>query len=115
RNDVHVVLAPKPLLNDLHVKQPKESAAKSETQRNRALRLINEGGVVHAQLANRRLQMFEIAGVNRIDPAENHRMNFLKTGKRLARGVALVGDGVADLDVCSRLDVCDEIPDVTGI
>ena len=26
-----------------------------------------------------------------------------------------IGDGVADLDVCSRLDVCDEIPDVTGI
>jgi hypothetical protein len=42
-------------------------------------------------------------------------MNFLETGQRLSRGVALVSDGVADLDVCSRLDVCDELPDVTGI
>jgi len=35
---------------------------------------------------------------------------FPETGKRHARGWPLVGDGVADLDVCRRLDVCDEYP-----
>jgi len=37
-----VVLAPEPLLNDLHVKQPRNPQRKPETQRNRAFRLINE-------------------------------------------------------------------------
>ena len=42
-------------------------------------------------------------------------MNFLETGQRLARGMALVGDGIADLHVGSRLDIRDEITDVAGI
>jgi len=45
--------------------------------------------------------MFEIAGVNRVDPAEHHRMNFLESGQRLSRGMPLVGNRVADLDVRS--------------
>ena len=96
-------------------KQPEKSAAKSEPQRNRTFRLINEGGIVQSQLADRCLQMFEVAGVDRINPAENHRMNFLKTGQRLARGMPLVGDRVADLHVGSRFDIRDEITDVAGI
>ena len=42
-------------------------------------------------------------------------MNFLKTGERLARGMALIGDGIADLHVGSRFDVCDEITDIAGV
>ena len=59
--------------------------------------------------------MFEVAGVNGINPAKYHRMNFLKTWQRLARRMTLVRDGVADLYVGSRFDICDEITDVSGI
>ena len=101
RDDVHVVLAPEPFLDDLHVKQTKEPAAKSETQRNRAFRLINKGGIIQTQLADRGLQMFEVTRVNRINPAEDHWMNFLETEQRFACGMPLVGDRVADLYVGS--------------
>ena len=114
-DDVHVVLATKAFLDDLHVKQTEESATKTKTKRDRAFRLIDKRSVVETQLSDRGFQVFEVAGVNRIDPTEDHGMNFLKTGKRLARGAPLVGNGVADLYVRCRLDVCDEIADVTRI
>src|SRR5690348_14465348 len=43
RNDIHVVLAPQPFLDDLHVEQAEKTAAKSEAKRDRTFRLINEG------------------------------------------------------------------------
>ena len=43
--------------------------------------------------------MFEVACVDRVNPAENHGMNFLETEKRFARRMPLIGDGVADLYV----------------
>ncbi len=60
-------------------------------------------------------EMLEVGGVDRINPAEHHRMDFLETGERLGRGIALVGDGVADLDVGGGLDVGDEIADVARV
>src|ERR1043165_5698233 len=59
--------------------------------------------------------MLEVAGVDRIKTAEHHRMDFLKTGQWLSRGVAQIGDGVADLDVRGALDVRDEITDIAGL
>jgi len=43
--------------------------------------------------------MLEVGGVDRINPAEDHGMNFLKAWERLARGMPLVGDGVADFHI----------------
>ena len=83
----------------ISMKEPEKSATKAEPERDGAFRLVHKRGVVQAQLPDRGLQMFEIAGVNRVDPAEHHRMNFLKPDKRLARGMALVGDGVTDLHI----------------
>ena len=45
--------------------------------------------------------MFEITGINRVNPAKNHGMNFLKAGERVTRGMPLVGNRVADLDIRS--------------
>ncbi len=115
RDDVHVVLAPEPLLDDLHVEQPEEAAAESEAERDRAFRLIDESGIVQAQLPDRGLEMLEVRGVNRINAAENHRMDFLETGERLGRGIAQVGNGVADLDVGGGFDVGDEIADIARV
>ena len=43
--------------------------------------------------------MLKVAGVDRINPAEDHGMNFLKPRQRLARGIALIRNSVADLHV----------------
>ena len=77
--------------------------------------MIDERGIVQTQLCDCRLQMFEVAGIDGIDPTEDHGMNFLETWKRFARGMTLIGDGIADLHVCSRLNVCDEITDIARI
>ena len=115
RDDVHVVLAPEPLLDDLHVEQAEEAAAETEAERDRAFRLVDEGGIVELQLAHGGLQMLEVRGVDRIDPAEDHRVDFLEAGQRLLRGVAQVGDRIADLHVGGRLDVRDEVTDIARV
>ncbi len=114
-DDVHVVLAPEPFLDDLHVEQPEKTAAITEAERNGTFRLVNEGGVVHPQLADRGFQVLEIGGVDRVNSAENHRVNFLETGQRLFRRMALIGHGVADLQLRSRLDVGDDVAHVARL
>ena len=42
-------------------------------------------------------------------------MNFLKSRERFARGIALVGNCVADLHVGDRFDIRDEIADVASL
>ena len=59
--------------------------------------------------------MFEVAGVDRINPAEHHRVNFLEAGKRFPRRVSRVRDRVADFHVGDRFDVRDEITDVACV
>src|SRR4026207_248836 len=114
-DDVHVVLATEPFLNDLHVKQPEKATAKSKSERDGAFRLIDKRRIVEAQLCDCRLQMLEVSRINRIDPTEDHGMNFLETWERLARGMALIGDGIPDFHVGSRFDVCDEITDIARV
>ena len=114
-DDVHVVLAAEPLLDDLHVQQAEEAAAETEAERDRAFRLIDEGRIVELQLADGRLEMLEVGGVDRINAAEDHRVDFLEAGQRLLRRMARVGDGVADLDLGGGLDVGDDVADVAGV
>src|SRR5581483_10562107 len=113
--DVHVILAPEPFLDDLHVKQPEKSAAKSKSERDGTFRLIDERGIIQTQFRDCCLQMFEVAGIDRINSTENHGMNFLKTWKRFARGMTLVGYGIADLHIGGCLNVRDEITDIARI
>src|SRR5262249_54422585 len=61
RDDVHVVLAAEPFLDNLHVQQTEKAAAKTKAQSDRAFWLIDKRGIVQAQLADRGLQMFEVA------------------------------------------------------
>ena len=41
-DDVHVVFAAQPLLNDFHVQQPEKSAAKTETERDGTFRRVDK-------------------------------------------------------------------------
>ncbi len=86
-DDVHVVLAPEPLLDDLHVQQAEEAAAEAEAERDARFGLEDEGGVVELELAHRRLEVLEVGGVDRIDAAEDHRLDLLEAGQRLGRGL----------------------------
>jgi hypothetical protein len=56
--------------------------------------------------------MFEIGRVDWINPAENHRMNFLEAGQSLAGRITLLGQRVPNLNFGGRFNIGDEIADV---
>ena len=105
RDQVLIELALEPLLDDFHVEQAQESAAKPETQRGRCFRFEEERGVVQAQLLERLTQLGVLRALHRIEPGEDHRLQFLETRERRGRRPGGFGDGVADLRVGHVLDV----------
>src|SRR5580704_10605069 len=78
RDDIHIELPAQSLLYDLHVEQTEKTTAETEAQSHGILRLIDEGGIVDLQFSQGGFQMFEISGIDRVNPAEDHRMNLLK-------------------------------------
>src|SRR6185312_15258900 len=56
-----------------------------------------------------------VAGVNRVNPAEHHRMNFLKTWQRLPRRIALIRYGIANFYVGGAFDVGDEVANIARL
>ena len=59
-NDLDVVFATDAFLDDLHVEQPQEAAAKTKTEGQRAFGLINERRVVEAQPTEGGLEFFVV-------------------------------------------------------
>jgi hypothetical protein len=84
-DEVEVVFAGEPLLDDLEVQQAEEAAAEAEAERGAGLHLVGEAGVVEAQLADRVAQLLEVGGVDREQAAEHHRLDFLVARERLGR------------------------------
>src|ERR1700741_1439789 len=109
RDDVHVELAPEPFLHYFHMEQTKETAPEAIPKGDGTFGLINKGRIVDLQFAHRGLQMFEISGVDLIYPAENHRMNFLKSRQRFEGGIPAASQRVSNLDLRGRLNVRDEV------
>ena len=57
RDQVQVVLAAEPLDDDLHVQRPEKAGPEPEAERERGLRLVDQGGVVQLELAERLLEL----------------------------------------------------------
>ena len=83
RDEVEVELALEALLDDLHVEQPEEAAAKAEAERLGRVGLEVERRVVHLQLLERVAQVAVVRGVRREDAREDHRLHFLEAGEGL--------------------------------
>ena len=64
RDEVQVELALQPLLDDLHVEQAQEADAEAEAQRDRALRLEADRGVVEMELLQRVAQQRVVGSVD---------------------------------------------------
>ena len=63
-------------------KQPEKAAAEAEAERRGGLHLEIEAGVVEAQLGHGLAQIVELAGVDREQPAEHHRLSRLEAFQR---------------------------------
>ena len=85
-DDVHVVLPPEAFLDDFHVEEAEEAAAKAKAESDGAFRLKDERGVVELELGHRRFEVLEIRGIDRVDAAEDHRMDLLEAGQRFRAG-----------------------------
>ena len=107
-DEVEVVLALQPLLNDLKVQQAEEAAAEAEAERDRRLRLEGEAGVVEAKFFERVAQHGVLVRVDGVEAGEDHALDVFKTRQRLGAGTRDLGDGVADLGIGHVLDRRDE-------
>ena len=84
RQQLEVVLALEALAHDVHVQQPEEAAAKAEAERVGGLGLPRERRVVERELLERVAQVGVAVGVDREEPAEDHRLDLAVAGQRLA-------------------------------
>ncbi len=86
-DDVQIVFALQPLLDDLHMQKPQEAAAETEAQRDGGLRLKGERRIVELQFLQRVPQVRVFRAVRRINAAEHHGLYRAVARQRLLRGV----------------------------
>ena len=100
-DDIHVKLAAKTFLNDLHVEQAEETASETEAERHRRLGRECQRRVVELQLFERCAKILEVFGLDGIDTGEDHGLDFLESLDGLVAWTGDVGDGITDLDLPS--------------
>ena len=112
RDEVEVELAREALGDDLEVQQTEEAAAEAEAERDRGLGLVLQRGIRELELVERLAQLGIVAAVDRVDAREDHRLRIGVARQRLCRGLARVGDRVADLRLAHILHARDEVADL---
>ncbi len=136
REQLEVVLALQALAHDVHVQQAQEAAAKAEAERVGGLGLPRERSVVERQLLQRVAQVGIAVGVDREQPAEDHRLHLPVARQRLgglaragpraraacgrardpggAAGAGAGGEGVSDPQLRDVLHAGDQVADLAG-
>ena len=114
RDEIEIIFALEPLLDDLHVQKPQETAAEAEAQRHRGFRLEGEGGVVELKLLESVAQIRVLCAVRRINAAVHHGLHRAVARQRIGGGVVRPGDGVAHTGILHRLDGRREIAHLAG-
>ena len=104
-------LALEPLADDLHVEQTEESAAEPKTECRARLRLVGHARVVQLELLERVAQVRELVAVDRVKPAEHHRLRVLVALERRRRRPGDLGDRLTDACLGHVLDPGDEVAD----
>ena len=84
---VKVVLALQPLLNDVHVQQAKEAASKPGPECKRVFRLEDQGRVIELQLLQCLAQGQIILSLGWIESGEHHRLEGLIAFQRFVRPI----------------------------
>jgi hypothetical protein len=104
-DEVQVIFAGQPLLDDLEVQEAEEAAAETEAERCAAFGFEAERRIVEAELVKAVAELFEVRGVDRKQAAEDDRLDQLKPGQRLRGGALGIGDRVADAGFGDFLDL----------
>ena len=113
---LEVVLALEPLAHDVHVEQAEEAAAEAEAERLAGLGLPGQRGVVQRELLERVAQVRELVGVDREQPAEDHRLDLAVAGQRLGRPGRALAVSVSPTRSCeTSLMPGDHVADLAGV
>ena len=103
-DEVHVVLALKALLHDVHVQEAQEARAEPKAQRLRDFGLKAKRRIVELQFHESLAQRVVLVAFNRIEASKDLGLDFLKARQRLGRTVDRGRDGVAHASVFEFLD-----------
>ena len=114
RHEVEAEFALQPLLHDLQVEQAEKAAAEAETQSGRALGIVVEARIVQAELGEALPQPLVVVGIDREEPAEDHRHAWPKARQRRRGGPLHRGDGIAHIAVADILDGGSDESDLAG-
>src|SRR5207248_8312566 len=87
RDQVDVVLAFEPFLDDVEMEQPQEPGSEPEAEGLRVLRLVDERRVIEPQLLERIPKRWILLAEDRKEAGEDHRLRRPVAGERLARGI----------------------------
>ena len=96
------------------MQQAEKTAAETEAERLRDLRLIMQGRVIQAQPRQRLPECLIIAGIGRKQTRENARLDRLKAGQGFGRGPLGRGQRIADRRAVYILDPGHHITDLPG-
>src|SRR6185312_7301011 len=113
-DEVEVIFAGQPLLDDLEVEEAEEAAPEPEAQCRAGFHLEAERGVVEAQLVEAVAELLEVGGVDREEAAEDDRLDLAEPGERGLGGALRVGDRVADAGLGDFLDLRGDEADLAG-
>ena len=103
-DEVEVVLPLQPLLDDLHVQHAEEAAAEAEAQGLGDFRLVEEGGVVEAQLAQGVTQFLVGIGLHRIEAGKDPGLHLLEAWQGTVRRTVCQGNGIPHRGAVDFLD-----------
>src|SRR5206468_12798972 len=113
-DEVEVIFAGQPLLDDLEVEEAQKPAPEPKAERGRGLHLEAERRVVEAELVEAVAELLEVVRVDREEAAEDHRLDELEAGQSLSGWPAGIGDGVADARLGDFLDLRGDEADLAG-
>ncbi|MND80258.1 hypothetical protein D3C80_720260 [compost metagenome] len=93
-DQLQIVFTLQTFLDDLHVQQAEEATTEAEAQRGGALWLIEQGGVIQAQLAQRIAEGLIVVGADREQACINLRLHFFEARQGLVRRLARQRQGI---------------------
>src|SRR5262249_6850691 len=111
-DDLNMMLAFEPLLDDFHMQQPQVAAAKTKAKRRGSFRLKRKCRVVEAETFERMAQTVVILRIYRIEPAKHHGFEgtIARQGRDLLYTLRL-DHRIANAGVGEHAYPGDEIPD----
>ena len=113
-DQVDIAFVLEALLDDFHMQEAEETAAKAEPEGFARLGSEFERGVVDREFFQGISQFGEVLSIARIEPAVDHAFGGLVTFERFDQIVVGVDNGIADTDFFEGLDIADQVADFAG-